>query len=83
LPQDVRLLTSSLASENFEELRELAHRIAGTAGMYGFMSLSKAAAAIEAQLVAKTPMPAVARQIQALIDQIRAVPGYDRSKEQT
>lgn len=47
IPQIVHVLESALASENWQELKRQAHRLKGSAGGYGFPSVSVAAGALE------------------------------------
>ncbi len=51
----VRLLLSSNSPSAFEELRRLAHRVAGTAAMVGLADLSQEAAALRDALANDTP----------------------------
>lgn len=57
--EDLVRLRDLLESADADELRKLAHNIAGAAGTFGFPTLSRAAAIIDDAYVAgRTPTPA-------------------------
>ncbi len=47
VPELLDTMSAALAAGNFDELRQIAHRVRGTAGCYGMMEVSDAAGAIE------------------------------------
>jgi CheY-like chemotaxis protein len=81
LPQEVTRLVTYAVSGRYEDLDQVAHNLAGTAGMFGFMDISKSAAALMKDLKADAGRETIELGVQGLVELIRQVPGYDRSKE--
>jgi PAS domain S-box-containing protein len=81
LPQIVSGLAAQLDQRALDGLREAIHKIKGAGGVYGFMKLTNAARRAEELLLDAKPFEDVAREVNALMDLIRRVEGYDASKE--
>jgi len=81
LPRQVQLLHSHLAAGNLKELAEQAHQIKGTAGMFTFVEISDAAAALERELLQSSPMGVIEAQTHKLAEMMRRVKGYNQSLE--
>jgi hypothetical protein len=81
-PQEVARLVTYLVAGRYEDLEQVSHNMAGTAGMFGFMDISRAAQRLMQDVNEKAPREAIEQDVQKLVDMIRRVPGYDRSKEE-
>ena len=55
MPQIVKVLESAITNADWQELQRQAHRIKGSAGGYGFPSVSVAAGALEIALSYASP----------------------------
>lgn len=51
LPDRLTALASALESENFDELKHLAHQLKGAAGGYGFPAITRSASELESKIV--------------------------------
>ncbi len=83
LPEQVTRLMDLLDRGNVAELKKLIHNLKGTAGVYGFGSISESATQVEALTDCTAVAKDMAVQIQALVELIRHVDGYDAQKEKT
>jgi len=83
LPKDVARITGLLEQENFDHLREVAHRLRGSGGLYGFDTISAAAGVLEAGLNDQQALEATKKQVDDLIELIRRVEGYSYIAEKT
>ncbi|HEV8292285.1 MAG TPA: ATP-binding protein, partial [Tepidisphaeraceae bacterium] len=81
LPLHVLRLKSLLQEGNLENLNETAHRLKGSGGLYGFDSISAAAAALELGLKQQQALAETTRQVNELIELIRRVEGYSHIAE--
>ena len=70
-----------LRKESLEELRHALHQLKGAGGGYGFNSISDLAARAERRIREEAALEAVRTEVNALIELVRTVDGYDRSKE--
>jgi PAS domain S-box-containing protein len=62
-------------------LQQLAHQLLGTCGGYGFAPVSQPARTVEQSIKAGHDRETVTGEVQSLIEVIRRIDGYDRSKE--
>src|SRR6266850_2540669 len=83
LPKDVAKLKNLLEQGNVDHLRETAHRLKGSGGLYGFDSISAAASTLEAGLKAEQALEATSKQVDELVELIRRVEGYSHISEKT
>jgi CheY-like chemotaxis protein/HPt (histidine-containing phosphotransfer) domain-containing protein len=81
LPDQVYRLSTLLEQKNLDELRRAVHQIKGAGGGYGFPNVTQIAAAAEARIKAADPLEAITAGIQDLMELIRKVEGYDKSRE--
>jgi signal transduction histidine kinase/DNA-binding NarL/FixJ family response regulator len=81
LPGIVSRIAGALARQDAPALESEIHQLKGAAGQYGFMTLTDAAAKIDQALAGKKPIDEVAAPTRQLIEQIRSVAGYERSRE--
>jgi signal transduction histidine kinase/ActR/RegA family two-component response regulator len=81
LPAIVSRLTELADLHDMPALNTVVHQIKGSGGVYGFMSMSEAAARIESAVREARPIKEAEAEIAALIDLIRRVEGYDPTKE--
>jgi len=68
LPVRIESMERCLAEENFEQLLVEAHRLKGTAGGYGFPTLTEAAANLEASTRARLGVQEIAKRLQRVIE---------------
>jgi signal transduction histidine kinase/HPt (histidine-containing phosphotransfer) domain-containing protein len=68
LPARVSAIQSSLASQDFDALQRLAHQLKGSAGGYGFPTITDAAKTLEQNLKAARDLSAMAEQVRELAD---------------
>ncbi len=81
LPGQAAQLTSLMNQQNLADLKRLVHQIKGAGGGYGFDAISDAAAAAEQSMKLAQDLQMVRSQVDALIERIRSVYGYDRTLE--
>ena len=81
LPQAVGRLCALMRRENLAELREVLHQLKGTGGLYGFPQITDAAEAAQNRVDQEQSLNDIAGQVQALVEIIRRVEGYDGSRE--
>ncbi|HAI10413.1 MAG TPA: hypothetical protein DCM28_01830 [Phycisphaerales bacterium] len=68
LPQRVDAMNNAIASEQLEELRTIAHQVKGSAGGYGFMSITEQAAQLEMLLKNEAELDSIRKEVDALVD---------------
>ncbi|MGB2988211.1 MAG: response regulator [Phycisphaerae bacterium] len=71
LPERVAALEQALTEQDIEALATLGHQLKGTAGNYGFMPISEAAAALERSAKARHGIDELNKGVQALVDLCR------------
>ncbi len=76
LPANVRRLNHLLDEGNLADLLKIAHRLKGSAGLYGFMSITALAGNLEIGLEQKQALETTTKQVHGLIELIRSVEGY-------
>jgi CheY-like chemotaxis protein len=81
LPKDVARLATLLEEGNLQQLREVAHRLKGSGGLYGFDSITNLAANLETGLKQQQGLEATTNQVNELIQLIRRVEGYSHITE--
>ena len=81
LPLMATKLSALIGEKDLEGLRHLLHQLKGTAGLYGFMPITDQAALAEQHLKESNKLDAIAADVESLVDLMRRVEGYDRSKE--
>jgi HPt (histidine-containing phosphotransfer) domain-containing protein len=70
---DRALLAIAVRQEDRDEIRRLAHGLSGTAGVFGFASLGKAAEALETAVDEGGDWPDLRRVGAVLLDELEAV----------
>jgi signal transduction histidine kinase/DNA-binding response OmpR family regulator len=83
LPAEVTRLKNLLQEQNLDLLRQLAHRLKGSGGLYGFDSITAAASLLEEGLKQQQTLETTAKQVGELIDLLRHVEGYSHIAENT
>lgn len=83
LPERVDALFAMLDEKNLESLRQTIHQLKGAAGGYGFPQLTELAGRAEQKIRNGDPFEDVRREVNALIDLVRSIDGYDRGHEST
>jgi PAS domain S-box-containing protein len=81
LPHQVSRLLKLSAESDLAGLREVAHQMKGTGGMYGFAPITDAAETLEQQLDTADDIQKVDEEIRRLIGVIRRIEGYDAAQE--
>jgi HPt (histidine-containing phosphotransfer) domain-containing protein len=81
LPAIVTRLEGLLDRQALGDLRDIAHQLKGTGGVYGFAKVTDAAARIESDLDAPELVRQVTGDVRRLIDLIRSVEGYQPARE--
>ena len=71
IPGKIALIEAALAQEDQAQLSAIGHRLAGSAGMYGFPAMQECAAALEQACLAAAGPTAVREAAEALLDQLR------------
>ena len=66
LPQKIAECQAALGSQDWERLRMMAHRLKGSAGSYGFPSISRAALELEISISGQTPQATIQEHVQTL-----------------
>jgi len=56
LPEKMRTLQEQISQQDVLNVQSLLHKLAGSAGMYGFSSVSSLAAAMEELIIAGEPL---------------------------
>jgi CheY-like chemotaxis protein/HPt (histidine-containing phosphotransfer) domain-containing protein len=81
LPDFVNRLSSLLSQADVNGLASLLHQLKGTGGVYGFMELTDHAAKAEQSIKTSQAIGSVQKDVDALVNLIRRIEGYDRKKE--
>jgi signal transduction histidine kinase/CheY-like chemotaxis protein len=81
LPDRVTTLSKLLDEENLMELERAVHQLKGAGHGYGFGAITDVAAKAEQHIRAADDIDVIRGEVSGLIDLIRSVQGYDRSKE--
>jgi HPt (histidine-containing phosphotransfer) domain-containing protein len=81
LPKKVSRIQSLIERQDAQGLRQLVHQLKGAGGGYGFDSITEMAARAEAPLKAGQSLQQVEQEVQALVELLRSVEGYDRTAE--
>jgi len=81
LPSKVGKMTDLLQRSDLPGLQALAHQLLGTCGGYGFAPVSEPARTVEQSVAAGRPLESITLELKALIEVIRRIDGYDKSKE--
>ncbi|HEV8293513.1 MAG TPA: Hpt domain-containing protein, partial [Tepidisphaeraceae bacterium] len=70
-----------LEEGNLQQLREVAHRLKGSGGLYGFDTITHLAANLETGLKQQQALEDTTKQVNELIELIRRVEGYSHITE--
>jgi CheY-like chemotaxis protein len=81
LPDRVTALSKLMQEQNLSELERTVHQLKGAGHGYGFSAITDVAARAEEQIRAAGNLDTIRAEVNGLIDLIRSVQGYDRSKE--
>jgi CheY-like chemotaxis protein len=81
LPDRVTVLSKLMQEQNLSELERAVHQLKGAGHGYGFSAITDIAARAEEQIRAAGNVDTIRSEVNGLIDLIRSVQGYDRSKE--
>lgn len=80
LPGKVRKMLELLEHNDLAPLLQVVHELVGTAGGYGFASISQSARKAQQSIQEGAALEPVAIEINSLIAAIRQVEAYDESK---
>jgi CheY-like chemotaxis protein/HPt (histidine-containing phosphotransfer) domain-containing protein len=81
LPARVVSLTSLVQTGETEELRRLTHQLKGAGAGYGFPQITEIAARVESLIKGSEQLDKIKTGVDELVELIRSIKGYDRSKE--
>jgi PAS domain S-box-containing protein len=81
LPEQVGKLSHHLSRADLRNLRLIIHQIKGSGGSYGFPEITNRARSAEAAITGKEPMDRIVNEVQSLVELVRRVQGYDRTRE--
>jgi CheY-like chemotaxis protein/anti-sigma regulatory factor (Ser/Thr protein kinase) len=81
LPHQVAKLSALLRDGNLDDLRRAVHQLKGAGGGYGFPEITETAAVAEQRIRAADSIDAIALKVDALIQTIRRVEGYNAARE--
>ncbi len=81
LPSAVAELLAHLEKRNAPAVRRVVHNLKGSAGGYGFPSITALAQELEQQLMHDQLLDSVVAQVQDLVQLVRRVEGYERAAE--
>jgi CheY-like chemotaxis protein len=82
LPDRVNSMMSLLQEHDLDALRQAVHQLKGAGGGYGFPRITEVAGAAEEQIKTANDLDSIKREVESLIDVVRAVEGYNRTREQ-
>ena len=81
LPEQIGKVSQCLHRADLRALKLIVHQLKGSGGSYGFPEISIRAKNAESAIITKEPMDRITHEVQSLVELIRRVQGYDRSKE--
>ena len=81
LPDRVVTLSKLLEEQNLAELERALHQLKGAGHGYGFSAITEVAARAEQHVRAADNLESIRAEVQGLIELIRSVQGYDRTRE--
>ena len=81
LPGKVRKMLDLLEHHDLVALQKVVHELVGTAGGYGFATVSQPARKAQQLILAGADLEPIAAEINSLIEVIRRIEGYDESKD--
>ncbi len=81
LPAQVWEILACIEQADLDRLRQLTHRLKGSGGSYGFPQITQAAARAEASIMQGEPVRQIGANVQALIELVRGISGYEAAKE--
>jgi two-component system, sensor histidine kinase len=82
LPDQVKRLATLMEQNNLDDLRRAVHQLKGAGGGYGFPMITQIAAAAEERIKESDTPESIQTQVHYLIDLIRRVEGYNRTREE-
>jgi hypothetical protein len=74
-------MTDLLEQNDLPGLQVLSHQLLGTCGGYGFGPVSEPAQNVEQSIKAGQTLESVSPAVKSLIELLRRIDGYDKSKE--
>ena len=81
LPERVAAMESLLRKQSLDELKHALHQLKGAGGGYGFGAISELAGRAEQRIKQEAAPEWIRKDVEALIELVRSVEGYDRAKE--
>jgi signal transduction histidine kinase/DNA-binding response OmpR family regulator len=81
LPERVAKLTTHLAADDMDGLRHTLHNLKGAGHGYGFTAITEIAAHAEDAIKSQATRETIAVEVNALVQLIRRVDGYDAGRE--
>jgi signal transduction histidine kinase/CheY-like chemotaxis protein/HPt (histidine-containing phosphotransfer) domain-containing protein len=81
LPERVTRLQALLRENDLENLKQAVHQLRGAAGGYGFPEVTESAAQAERSIRDGQPIENIRRDLEALIEMVRGIGGYNREHE--
>ncbi len=81
LPKQVDLLHAAMNENDVAEVGRIAHRLAGTTGMYGYSEISAAVSQVELLAETGALIKSFTDQVNEIVEKIRAIDGYECSIE--
>jgi HPt (histidine-containing phosphotransfer) domain-containing protein len=81
LPETVATIKELIATQSLADLQRAVHKFKGAGGMYGFQSLTEAAATLDKSLKAGAAMVKIQSEVDELIGMIERVRGYGVKRE--
>jgi len=82
LPSEVQKMNTSLEKKDLASLRQIVHQLRGSGGGYGFTPITDTANTAQLSIDASGNTESITAQVNALIEVIRRVEGYDENKAQ-
>jgi PAS domain S-box-containing protein len=81
LPSQIAEIRDLLARRDLNTLRRLVHQLRGSGGAYGFPDITRLATEAETSIDGKTDITEVSKRVQALLDVVCRVEGYEEPKK--
>ncbi len=81
LPSQVAEIRDMLARRDLNTLRRLVHQLRGSGGAYGFPDITRLATEAEMSIDGKTDISEVSKRVEALLDVVCRVEGYEETKK--